>query len=131
MKRMFKNHSLFSCVATSVLRMRLLQAVALLVGSNQNNYFENATACSKLTLKTTVATQLKGILSPSSSLSLSFSFNKSHSHSLFLFPSISLLPIYFLLSFSLFLSFEPLSLPSMFLYFALFFFNSISVSRSL
>jgi len=27
--------------------------------SNQDNYFENATACSKRTLKTTVATQLK------------------------------------------------------------------------
>jgi len=30
-----------------------------LVGSNQGNYFENATTCSKRTLKTTVATQLK------------------------------------------------------------------------
>ncbi len=30
-----------------------------LVGSNQGNYFENATACSKRTLKTTVATQLQ------------------------------------------------------------------------
>jgi len=30
-----------------------------LVSSNQDNYFENATACSKRTLKTTVATQLK------------------------------------------------------------------------
>jgi len=30
-----------------------------LVGSNQGNNFENATACSKRTLKTTVATQLK------------------------------------------------------------------------
>ncbi len=29
-----------------------------LVGSNQGNYFENATACIKRTLKTTVATQL-------------------------------------------------------------------------
>jgi hypothetical protein len=29
-----------------------------LVGSNQGNYFENATACSKRSLKTTVATQL-------------------------------------------------------------------------
>ncbi len=29
-----------------------------LIGSNQGNYFENATACSKRTLKTTVATQL-------------------------------------------------------------------------
>jgi len=29
-----------------------------LVGSNQGNYFENATACCKRTLKTTVATQL-------------------------------------------------------------------------
>jgi hypothetical protein len=30
-----------------------------LVGSNQGNYFENATACSKCSLKTGVATQLK------------------------------------------------------------------------
>ncbi len=30
-----------------------------LVGFNHGNYFENATACSKRTLKTTVATQLK------------------------------------------------------------------------
>ncbi len=30
-----------------------------LVGSKQDNYFENATACSKRTLKTTVTTQLK------------------------------------------------------------------------
>ncbi len=30
-----------------------------LVGSNQGNYFENENACSKRTLKTTVATQLK------------------------------------------------------------------------
>jgi len=29
-----------------------------LVGLNQGNYFENATACSKRTLKTTVTTQL-------------------------------------------------------------------------
>jgi len=29
-----------------------------LIGSNQGNFFENATACSKRTLKTTVATQL-------------------------------------------------------------------------
>jgi len=34
-----------------------------LVGSNQGNYFENATACSKYTLKTTVATQLKSKIS--------------------------------------------------------------------
>jgi hypothetical protein len=33
-----------------------------LVGSNQGNYFENATACSKRTLKTTVATRLYGCL---------------------------------------------------------------------
>jgi len=33
--------------------------VITLVGSNQCNFFENATACSKRTLKTTVATQLK------------------------------------------------------------------------
>ncbi len=31
----------------------------MLVGTNQGNYFENATVCSKRTLKTTVATQLK------------------------------------------------------------------------
>ncbi len=30
-----------------------------LVGSNQGNFFEDATACSKRKLKTTVATQLK------------------------------------------------------------------------
>jgi len=36
--------------------------VFTLVGSNQGNYFENATACSKRTLKTTVATQLKSPL---------------------------------------------------------------------
>ncbi len=30
-----------------------------LVGSNQRNYFENANACIKRMLKTTVATQLK------------------------------------------------------------------------
>jgi hypothetical protein len=29
-----------------------------LIGSNQGNYFENAIACSKHTMKTTVATQL-------------------------------------------------------------------------
>jgi len=29
-----------------------------LVGSNQGNYFENATTCSKRTLKMTVATKL-------------------------------------------------------------------------
>jgi len=34
-----------------------------LVGSNQGNYFENATACSKRTLKTTVATQLNVLVS--------------------------------------------------------------------
>ncbi len=33
--------------------------VITMVGSNQGNYFENATACSKRTLKTTVATHLK------------------------------------------------------------------------
>jgi len=32
--------------------------VNTLIGSNQGNFFENATACSKRTLKTTVATQL-------------------------------------------------------------------------
>jgi len=44
--------------------MRLLHAFAFykviaLVGANQGNYFENATACSKRTLKTTVTTQLQ------------------------------------------------------------------------
>jgi len=34
--------------------------VITLVGSNRGNYFENATACSKRTLKTTVIIQLKG-----------------------------------------------------------------------
>jgi len=33
-----------------------------LVGSNQGNYFENATAYSKRTLKTTVAAELKAAL---------------------------------------------------------------------
>jgi len=33
--------------------------VITLIGSNQGNYFENAIACSKRTLKTTVAMQLK------------------------------------------------------------------------
>ncbi len=33
-----------------------------LVDSNQRNYFENATACSKRTLKTIVATQLKAVV---------------------------------------------------------------------
>jgi len=32
--------------------------VYTLIGSNQGKYFENATACSKRMLKTTVATQL-------------------------------------------------------------------------
>jgi len=36
--------------------------VITLVWANQGNYFENATACSKRTLKTTVATQLKSPL---------------------------------------------------------------------
>ncbi len=36
--------------------------VITLIGSNQGNFFENPTACSKRTLKTTVATQLKEIL---------------------------------------------------------------------
>jgi len=35
--------------------------VITLVGSNQGNYFENATACSIRTLKTTVATQLRAV----------------------------------------------------------------------
>jgi len=45
--------------------MRLLHVVAFskklrwLAQSNQGNYFENATACSKRMLKTIVATQLK------------------------------------------------------------------------
>jgi hypothetical protein len=32
-----------------------------LVGSNKDGYFENATACSKRTMKTGVATQLKKV----------------------------------------------------------------------
>ncbi len=36
--------------------------VIALVWANQGNYFENATACSKRTMKTTVATQLKAVL---------------------------------------------------------------------
>jgi len=35
-----------------------------LVGSNQGNYFENASACSKRMRKTTVAMQLKDISRP-------------------------------------------------------------------
>jgi len=35
--------------------------IITLVGSNQCNYFENATACSKRKFKTTVATQLYGL----------------------------------------------------------------------
>jgi len=34
-----------------------------LAGSNQGNYFENATACSKRMSKTTVATQLYALIS--------------------------------------------------------------------
>ena len=53
-----------SCVATVVFSVRLLHAVSFskqltLIGWNQYNYFESATACSKRALKTTVATQLK------------------------------------------------------------------------
>ncbi len=40
-----------------------MQLLITLVGSIQCNYFENATTCSKRTLKTTVATQLKEIKS--------------------------------------------------------------------
>ncbi len=40
-----------------------------LVSSNQGNYFEYATACSKRTLKTTVATQLKVLLKLSKCIS--------------------------------------------------------------
>jgi len=39
--------------------------VMTLVGSNQGNYFENTTACSKRTLKTRLATQLKASMSNS------------------------------------------------------------------
>jgi len=35
------------------------ESATTLIGSNQGNYFENAIACSKRTLNTTVATQLK------------------------------------------------------------------------
>jgi hypothetical protein len=50
----------YSCVATSVLRMHACSCVfkgITLIGSNQN-----ATACSKRKLKTTVATQLKALV---------------------------------------------------------------------
>jgi len=36
--------------------------VITLIGSNQGNFFENGTAFSKRTLKTTVATQLKVLI---------------------------------------------------------------------
>jgi len=43
-----------------------------LVGASQRNYFENATASSKRTLKTTVATQLYTHRTPLSELDLSY-----------------------------------------------------------
>jgi len=43
---------------TCVYYMRLRFQIITVVGSNQGNYFENATACSKCMLKTTVATHL-------------------------------------------------------------------------
>ena len=46
-----------------------------LVGSNQGNYFENATACSKRTLKTTVATQLYSVLDWTSRICTHLAFN--------------------------------------------------------
>jgi len=57
-----------------------------LVDSNQHNYFENAKACSKRTLKTTVATQLKsqscnctsGFVKPACVLIFSGAFFKSY-----------------------------------------------------
>jgi len=56
-------------VAALVFSERLLNAFALskkinLVWANQGNYFENTNACSKCTLKTTVATQLKQLKAP-------------------------------------------------------------------
>jgi len=42
--------------------MQLHFQVITLIGSNQGNYFENATACSKRTLKTIVTTQLYVLL---------------------------------------------------------------------
>jgi len=39
--------------------MQLPLKVITLIGSNQGNYFENATACSKRMLKTRVAAQLQ------------------------------------------------------------------------
>jgi len=52
-----------SCVATSVLRMRLLHVISFSkklrwLAQTNGNYFENAIVCSKCTLKTTSATQL-------------------------------------------------------------------------
>jgi len=48
-------NSRFQCAFTACI---FIFKVITLVGSSQRNYFENATACIKRTLKTTVATQL-------------------------------------------------------------------------
>ncbi len=49
----------FSACVYCVFKVITLVVSNQVVVSNQGNYFENATACSKRTLKTTVATQLK------------------------------------------------------------------------
>jgi len=55
---------------------RCVFRVFTLFWANQRNYFENATACSKRTLKTTVATQLK------------ISFDDTYRNTAFVFKSI-------------------------------------------
>ncbi len=64
-RKYFKNVILKSGIVTRVFSVRFRHAVAnqiikviTLVGSNQCNYFKNATAYSKRTLKLRVATQL-------------------------------------------------------------------------
>jgi len=44
-------------------------------GSNQGNFFENVTACSNRTLKTTVATQLKVTISKQEYLNVGISIS--------------------------------------------------------
>jgi len=60
----FANLKDLSCVATRVFKRAFTSSTCVLkeitlVGSNQGNYFENVIECSKRTLKTCVATQLK------------------------------------------------------------------------
>ncbi len=61
--RIYRQNFLFKLSCDSHFQLALTACVCVfkvitLVGSTQSNYFENATACSKRTLKTTVATQL-------------------------------------------------------------------------